>query len=219
MLQWWARDPAEARRRCQEALAVFHVLDNERWLKELEQVPLEPAEMAGVKQSLVEILFLLANVEARFSDGASGTRRAIALLNQVEALAPNLRALYEYRSRYQTILGDQEAARSDSQRAETMQRNTWLDHYFRAVELRGDEVRRGTSRNRGCHDLSTWTTTGLGTSGVSFRGDWAATIGAMWGIEHLYSPSARGSVRLDIAGTRWHQASGKASPIFPGPWS
>ena len=95
--------------------------------------------MAEVKQSLVEILFLLASVEARFSEGASGTHRAIALLDQVEALAPNLRALYEHRNRYRTILGDQEAARSDAQRAETMQCNTWLDHYFRAIELRDEK--------------------------------------------------------------------------------
>ena len=105
LLQWWAKDPAEARRRCQEALAVFHVLDNERWLQELGQVPLEPAEVAEIKQSLVELLFLLATVEARFTEGASGTHRAIALLDQVETLAPNLRALYEYRSRYRTISG------------------------------------------------------------------------------------------------------------------
>jgi tetratricopeptide (TPR) repeat protein len=139
LLQWWTKDPAEARRRCQEALAVFHVLDNEHWLKDLGQVPLEPAELTGVKQSLVEVLFLLASVEARFSDGASGTRRAITLLNQAEAMAPNLRALYEYRSRYRTTLGEHEAARSDSQRAGAMQRNSWLDHYFRAIELKDEK--------------------------------------------------------------------------------
>ena len=117
-------------------MAVFHVLDNDRWLEDLEQLPLERAEVTGTKQSLVELLFLLAAVEVRFGDGASGARWGIALLNQVEALAPNLLALYEYRGRYRTILGDHEAARSDSQRAGTMQRNTWLDHYFRAIELR-----------------------------------------------------------------------------------
>jgi serine/threonine protein kinase len=136
LLQWWAHDPVEARRRCQEALAVFHILDNERWLEELEQVSLEPAEMVGVKQSLVEILFLLASVEVRCSEDTAGVRRGVALLNQAEALAPNLRVLYESRSQYQTVLGDQEAARSDMQRAAVLQCNTWLDHYFRAIGLR-----------------------------------------------------------------------------------
>jgi tetratricopeptide (TPR) repeat protein len=139
LIQWWSKDPAEARRRCQEALEVFHVLDNDRWLKDLGQVPLEPAEVTGVKQSLVELLFLLASVEVRFGEGNAGASRGIALLNQAEALAPNLRALYKYRSRYRTILGDHEAGRSDAQRAWAMHCNTWLDHYFRALELRGEK--------------------------------------------------------------------------------
>ena len=135
LIQWWVKDPAEARRRCQEALAVFHVLDSDRSLEDLERLPLERAEVTEVKQSLVELLFLLASVESRSPEGTPAVRRAIALLDKVEVLAPNLRVLYEYRSRYRARLGDREAARSASQRASTMQRNTWLDHYFRAIEL------------------------------------------------------------------------------------
>lgn len=134
--QWDVRDPADARRRCQEALAVFHVLDNDRWLHDLEQLPLERAEVTHIKQSLAETLFLLAIVEGGDAD-ASGKRRAIDLLSQVETLVPNLRALYEYRSRYRTILGEHEAARRDLQRADALQSNTWLDHFFRAQDLAG----------------------------------------------------------------------------------
>ena len=135
-MQWDVREPAEARRRCEEALGVFHVLDSDRWLHDLERLRLERAEIAQIKQALAETLFLLAIVEGGGED-ASGKRRAIALLNQVETLEPNLRALYEYRGRYRTSLGEHEAARGDLQRASTMEANTWLDHYFRALDLRG----------------------------------------------------------------------------------
>ena len=132
----YVRDSAEARRRCREALSVFHCLDNDRWLADLERLPLERAEVTEIKQSLVELLFLLASVEVRSPEGTPAVRRAITLLDTVETLAPNLYVLYEYRSRYRTMLGDHEGARSDSQRALTMQRNTWLDHYFRTIETR-----------------------------------------------------------------------------------
>jgi tetratricopeptide (TPR) repeat protein len=133
--QWWRHDPADASGHCREALSVFHVLDRDGWLEDLEGLPLERAEVAEVKQSIVELLFLLAAVEMRSPDQARAARQAVAILNRLETLAPNLRALYEYRSRYWSVLGDQQAASSDSKRAQTMQRNTWLDHYFRVIEL------------------------------------------------------------------------------------
>ncbi|MHB8970371.1 MAG: protein kinase domain-containing protein [Pirellulaceae bacterium] len=141
LIQWWGKDPAEARRSCQEALAVFHVLENERWLEDLERLPLERTEVAQVKQALTELLFLLALVEGGLDNNTPGKPRAIALLNQAETLEPNLRALYEYRGRYRTILGEHEAARGDFQRAESMQSNTWLDHYFRALDIRHTKFR------------------------------------------------------------------------------
>jgi tetratricopeptide (TPR) repeat protein len=130
----WTNEPRdEARRVCQEAVAVFHVLDSERWLQDLEGLPLERTDVTRIKQSLTEVLFLLAVLEGGPAD-ASGKRRAIALLNQLETLAPNLHVLYEYRGRYRTSIGEQEAARGDRQRASTIPRSTWLDHYFAAKE-------------------------------------------------------------------------------------
>jgi tetratricopeptide (TPR) repeat protein len=82
-------------------------------------------------------LFLLANVEARSDDSVSGARRAIELLNQVELLAPQLRALFEYRASYRRVLHDDDGAETDLARAATIQRTQWLDRYLHAMELFG----------------------------------------------------------------------------------
>ena len=57
---------------------------------------------------------------------ASGARSAIALLDEAERLVPDLRAVYEYRSSYWRVLGNEEAAKSDSARAEQIERTRWL---------------------------------------------------------------------------------------------
>jgi len=123
LTQWWAKDHTDPRRRCQEALAVLHVLDNDRWLQDLEQLPLDRTEVSKIKQSVAETLFLSAIVEADRED-APAARRAIELLDRVETLAPSLRVLYEHRGRYRSILGEDDKARGDLQRASTMQANT-----------------------------------------------------------------------------------------------
>jgi tetratricopeptide (TPR) repeat protein len=136
-ISYTARKPQQARRPCQAALEVFHVLDNPAWVEGLQLLPIEPAEQAAIKESVGELLFLLANVEARSDDSVSGARRAIELLNQVELLAPQLRALFEYRASYRRVLHDDDGAETDLARAATIQRTQWLDRYLHAMELFG----------------------------------------------------------------------------------
>ncbi len=129
----------EASRRCREALSIFNVVNNPDWLEELEQSSLDVAQVESVKRSAAELLFLLAETEYQLgelsSDPVAGARRAIGLLDQVEMLAPDLKALYEYRSSHWDVVGDHEAASANAQRAEGMQPVSWVDHWLLALKL------------------------------------------------------------------------------------
>ena len=48
--------------------------------------------MTQVKEKMAELLFLLAKMEVRSEDAASGARGAIALLDEAQLLVPTLRA-------------------------------------------------------------------------------------------------------------------------------
>jgi len=137
----------EARDRCREPLTIFGLIDNPDWLDDLEQLPLDPAEARFVRDSATELLFMLADAQhriGRLSFAGSGTvctKRAIAYLNQVEALAPALRSLYVYRSHYWELVGQLEWSAADAARAETVEPSTWLDHWLLAHQARPDQQR------------------------------------------------------------------------------
>jgi tetratricopeptide (TPR) repeat protein len=134
-----AEQLTEASRRCREALSIFNVINNPDWLEDPKQPSLDAGQVESVKRSAAELLFLLAETEYQLSklsgDPVAGAQRAIELLNQVELLAPNLRSLYEYRSRHWGVLGNYEAASADARRAEGIQPVSWVDHCLLALKL------------------------------------------------------------------------------------
>ncbi|MBU1949870.1 MAG: tetratricopeptide repeat protein, partial [Candidatus Eisenbacteria bacterium] len=91
--------------------------------------------------------FMLATTQHRIGklsfawSSTAGAQRAIGFLNQVEALAPNLQALYEYRSTYWDEVGNTERADADAARAEVVKPSTWLDHWLLANKFWPDQQR------------------------------------------------------------------------------
>jgi serine/threonine protein kinase len=166
----------EARDRCREALAVFVVVDNPQWQADLAELPLDPAEAQYVRDSAAELLFMLADAQHRIGRLSFAwsvtvcTQRAIGYLGQVEALAPNLRALYEYRSAYRDLVGHRELAAADAARAEAVEPSTWLDHWLLAHKLWPDTERVIAELERAIalkvDDYWTWYTWGLACEGV-----------------------------------------------------
>ena len=130
---------SNAHRRCSDALAIFDVVDNRHWLADLEPVSVGPGELAALKDTVAEMLLLLALAEFRLEEvsggGVTGTHRAIEFLDQAEALGSNLRAVYEYRSTYWSALDEHETARADTERAEGMSAASWVDHWLLAQKL------------------------------------------------------------------------------------
>ncbi|MFC1572064.1 protein kinase [Candidatus Eisenbacteria bacterium] len=137
----------EARDWCREALGIFNVVDNPEWQNDLDQLPLDPDEVQLVRDSVAELLFMLADAEHRIGKsglaccGNLGTKRAIARLDQIEELNPDLRSLYAYRSSYRALLRRFEGAREDSVRCETIEPSTWLDHWLLAHKAWPDQER------------------------------------------------------------------------------
>ena len=166
----------EARDRCREALAVFVVADNPQWLADLAELPLNPDEAQHVRDSAAELLFMLADAQHRIGklsvawSGTVGTQRAIAYLGQVEALAPDLRALYEYRSTYWDLVGALELADADAARAAAIEPATWLDHWLLAHKLWPDTERMIAELEHAIalkvDDYWTWYALGLACEGV-----------------------------------------------------
>ncbi len=166
----------EARDRCAEALGIFSVVDNPQWQPDLAELPLDPDEAQYVRDSAAELLFMLADTQHRIGklsvawSGTVGTQRAIAYLGQVEALAPDLRALYEYRSTYLDLVGRRELAAADAARAEAIEPSTWVDHWLLAHKLWPDTERVIAELERAIalkvDDYWTWYTWGLACEGV-----------------------------------------------------
>ncbi len=165
----------DARDRCREPLDVFNVIGNPTWLDDLKRLPLSPDRARYVQDSAAEMLFMMADAQYRIgslSIAATGTPakvRAIDHLNQVEALAPNLRALYEYRSTYLMMVGRHKLAAKDAAHAETVEPSTWVDHWLLAHKLWPDakatiaELERGIALK--VDDYWTWYTWGLAAEG------------------------------------------------------
>jgi tetratricopeptide (TPR) repeat protein/tRNA A-37 threonylcarbamoyl transferase component Bud32 len=132
-------DPREAIPLILRALSLYGVMEHDDWSARLEQEQLESGQVIQIRRGVYEKLLWLAedqrsrrqdHLTGADLDGAGSARRALAYLKKAQAIAPPTRALFWIRSRCLEQLGDQQAAKADSQRAREAPTLTATDHFL-----------------------------------------------------------------------------------------
>jgi eukaryotic-like serine/threonine-protein kinase len=119
----------------EKTLALYHVLDDERWQERPDWLRLTSDERARLAEDTRELLLLLAWARVRSQpENDSVPQQALALLDRAEAIAglPPSRALLLDRATYLDRLGAAEQARTVRQAAEQVQPSSARDHYLLA---------------------------------------------------------------------------------------
>ena len=110
----------DARRSCADALNVFGILETPQGINRAKEFLVDRSDDGRLREAIAELLFLLAQVELELGQQAGSgdlaTRRAIALLDDVEELLPGMKSVYEYRRRYWSALGDTKRSDADAER-------------------------------------------------------------------------------------------------------
>lgn len=122
-------------RQCEEALDLYGALQGEAWHKELAELPIPAAEKAATTKRIEELLMTMAirlglAAKRRAEDGRQAKRRALQVLDRLEAVQGPSHALWHLRKRFHLDLGNNaEADRADQGMDENPPR-TALDYYL-----------------------------------------------------------------------------------------
>jgi tetratricopeptide (TPR) repeat protein len=126
---------------CEEALALYGVLDYEDWHKRPSWLALAADLRQRLGEDARELLLLLAWGRLRGApNNPEAIAAALALLGRAEAIRdlPPSRALWEDRARYLALLGDKPGAEAAQAHASKIEPTTACDHYQLATSLAHD---------------------------------------------------------------------------------
>jgi serine/threonine protein kinase/tetratricopeptide (TPR) repeat protein len=133
----------EAQRCCQQALQLYEDIQQRTGLAEQGLPPLGPEQEQRFREDVFDVFVVAAQTEWNLSLTSDNpearrqtARKVIGWLNRVEAVMPPTRTLYDRRKYYWEVLGDQEAARADQQRADAVTPNSAVDHFWLGVAER-----------------------------------------------------------------------------------
>jgi tetratricopeptide (TPR) repeat protein/tRNA A-37 threonylcarbamoyl transferase component Bud32 len=141
------RSLQEAQQQCREALELYDGIEKRTGRGSVGWPALDTAQQQLLREDAFETLLIAAQVEWNLSllteDAAAvkkAAREGIAWLDRAEKFLPSTRTLNLYRSEYRKQVGDETAARADSQRANNLTPSTAVDLFWQGVadRLRGE---------------------------------------------------------------------------------
>jgi tetratricopeptide (TPR) repeat protein len=145
----------EAQQQCREALQLYDGIEQRTGRASVGLPALDALQQQLVREDAFETLLIAAQVEWNLSlltGEAEALKKAardgIAWLDRAEKLLPSTRTLLLYRSEYWKQLGDEAAARADSQRADKITPSSAVDLFWHGVaeRLRGEAASGPSSK-------------------------------------------------------------------------
>jgi serine/threonine protein kinase/tetratricopeptide (TPR) repeat protein len=122
----------------QDALDLYGVLDDDRWLTRLDNSSLTPDQKKELRETAYFTLVSLADRCVRMPD-LNRIARALPLLTRAEAFHAPTRAFYFVRSQYHLLIEDKVAARQDHERFQATAAISPWDHILpgRTADAKG----------------------------------------------------------------------------------
>ena len=128
-----------------EALEMYGVLSDKKWMDRLRESYLSPAEQAIVHQTAYDTLLMLADFGIRCERvrSQSSAEESLRFLEAAATLREPTRGLYFVRSKCHEFLDQQDAAQQDVELVDATPASTAIDHYLagHAASQDGDHDR------------------------------------------------------------------------------